>query len=209
MPTTDSLPLLTLVQGGDVRAMNDLLARHLPGLRAYVRLQCGPSLRAKESASDIVQSACRDVLEHLDEFRWNGEAGFKAWLYVSALRKIADRANHWSAQKRDAGRNVPLEQPVGGMSGDSPLADIYSDVATPSQVAQGREQLERLESAFDALNEGQREIIVLARVVGLSHEEIASKLGCSAATARQRLLRALGALSARLESPDGAQGSRN
>ncbi len=54
------------VPDGDPESIEALLAEHLPGLRAYVRLRMGPDLRAKESASDLVQSACCEILEHSD-----------------------------------------------------------------------------------------------------------------------------------------------
>jgi len=50
---------------GDGIAIDELLHRYLPGLRAFVRLRASPAVRAKESASDIAQSVCREVLEDL------------------------------------------------------------------------------------------------------------------------------------------------
>jgi len=212
MNTTESLPLVQRLRDGDASALDELLAQHLPGLRAYIRLRCGPALRARESASDIAQSACRDVLENLDRFQWNGEAGFRAWLYTTALRKIADRAEYWGAQRRDAKRDVSLELLAGGGSkggshgsGQAPLAAIYGSVASPSQNAAGREALDRLEAAFDTLDEDQREVIVLARIAGLSHAEIGERLQCTAANARLKLFRALSALSEALDG-GSAQG---
>jgi RNA polymerase sigma-70 factor, ECF subfamily len=205
MNTTESRPLVLRAQGGDASALDELLAQHLPGLRAYIRLRCGAALRARESASDIAQSACRDVLENLDRFQWNGEAGFKAWLYTTALRKIADRAEYWGAQKRDAKRDVPLELLAGAggaggsRAGEARLVDIYRSVASPSQNAAGREALERLEAAFDKLDDEQREIIVLARLAGLSHAEIGERLKCTPGNARIKLFRALAALSEQLD----------
>jgi RNA polymerase sigma-70 factor (ECF subfamily) len=187
MGTDDSRPFVLRAQAGDAAALDDLLARHLPGLRAYVRLQCGAKLRARESASDIVQSACRDVLQNLAEVPWNGEARFKAWLYAAALRKVLDRVEYWGAQKRDARHEVPLD-------------DVYATVCSPSQEAIGREALERLETAFDRLKDQEREIILLARVIGLSHAEIAERLSCTENHARQKLFRALSALSESMEA---------
>jgi len=71
-------------------------------------------------------------------------------------------------------------------------------VASPSEEAAGREALARLEAAFDRLDENEREIIVLARVVGLSHAELAQRLQCNEVAARKRLFRALAALSVAL-----------
>jgi len=187
---------------GDARAVEALLAQNLPALRAWVRLRCGPVLRSRESASDIVQSACREVLQHIDRFRWNGEAGFRAWLYATTARKIADRADHWQAQRRDAGREVPLHGP--GPDGDTQVLDVYRSFCSPSAVATGRETMERIERAFEKLADDERELIVMSRIAGLSGAEIAEKLQCSEAAARQRLFRALANLSEALENEGGA-----
>jgi RNA polymerase sigma-70 factor (subfamily 1) len=200
--TADSQTLFVRASQGDALAVDRLLEQHLPGLRAYVRLRCGPALRARESASDIVQSACRDVLENIERFQWNGESGFKAWLYRTALRKIADRAEYWGAQKRDVQREVRLA--AGSSPGDARLSDVYRSVGSPSGLAMGREAMERLEAAFDRLTEEEREVVVLARVVGLSHAEIGEQLGCSEGAARVRLFRALATLADVFAGEDGA-----
>jgi RNA polymerase sigma-70 factor, ECF subfamily len=187
---------------GDARAVEALLAQNLPALRAWVRLRCGPVLRDRESASDIVQSACREVLQHIDRFRWNGEAGFRAWLYATTARKIADRADHWKAARRDAAREVPLHGK--GPDGDTQVLDVYRSVCTPSEHASGRETMERIERAFETLADDERELIVMSRIAGLSGADIAGKLGCSEAAARQRLFRALANLSEALEQQTGA-----
>ncbi len=206
----DTLPLVERIRAGDQQALEQLLHRELPGLRAYVRLRVGPALRARESASDLVQSTVREVLGKLEVFQHGGEAGFRDWLYAAALRKIAHRAEHWGAQKRDLRREMPWQAAPPGESpsaaDDRGLAEVYATLASPSQHAIARETLAAMEAAFDHLKEDRREIIVLARLVGLGHAEIAQRLGCSEATARQRLLRALAELSEWLE-PDGGKSS--
>lgn len=188
----DAEALVLAARGGDNDAVSALIERNLPGLRAYVRLRCGPAMRAKESTSDIVQSACRDVLENLDRFRYRGEAGFRAWLFATALRKIADRAEYWNAAKRAAQREVPLALHPQNSADFSPL---YATLCSPSQEAMGRETAERIEAAFDRLADEEREIVVLARVVGLTHTELAEHLGITVAASRTRLFRALASLS--------------
>ena len=186
MTDPDSTDLVTRAQAGDREAQELLIERHLPSLRAYVRLRLGPALRARESASDIVQSACREVLGNLDHFHHDGEAGFRAWLFASALRKIGDRAEYWGAQKRDAARETQA---------DVALVDVYRSFCSPSKAAQAHETLERIERAFECLPEPDREIIVMARIVGLGHAEIGERLGLSEAGSRSRLFRALAGLS--------------
>ena len=185
-------PSARLVQAaarGDAEAVRALVEDHLPRLRAFVRLRCGAALRARESASDLVQSACRDVLANLDGFRWEGEAAFRSWLYTAAARKVADRAEYWQAQRRDAARDAPDERA---------LLEVYRRSATPSQVAMGRESLERIESAFDELPDDYREAVVLSRVLGLPRAEVARRMGRTEVSVRHLLFRGLAQLGRRL-----------
>jgi len=194
--------LVEAAAAGDAAAVETLLQQHLPGLRAYVRLRAGPMLRARESASDLVQSVCRDVLENIERFRYPGESAFKAWLYATAMRKIADRAEYWTAGKRDVAREaLALDAPLGGSDGDQDgrLAAVYGSIYSPSRVAMGREVMARLESAFEKLPEDYREVIVLARIVGLSRTEIAERMGRTEASVRNLLSRALAELATHLD----------
>lgn len=191
---TPAIDLVARAQAGDAAAADELLRRNLPALRAYVRLRLGPALRARESASDIVQSACRDVLQNLDQFHYDGEAGFRAWLFSAALRKIGDRAEYWGAQKRDIARETPA---------DLAVVDVYRSFCSPSKAAMARETMERIERAFERLDDAEREIIVMARIVGLTHTEIAERLGLTAVGSRTRLFRALASLSEALRVESG------
>lgn len=182
----DSSTLADLAAAGDPAALAELIERHLPGLRAFVRLRAGPVVRAREGESDIVQSACREVLQHADRFQHRGEAGFKRWLYTTALRKILNKDEFHRAERRDVGReHKPVEDDEGR------LLDTYASFTTPSRVAAAREELERIERVFDELPEEYREVIVLARIVGLSRAEIGEQMGRSEGAVRNLLHRAL------------------
>jgi RNA polymerase sigma-70 factor (ECF subfamily) len=179
---------------GDRSAIDELLGRYLPDLRAFVRLRAGALVRARESSSDIVQSVCREVLEHMDRFRFPSESAFKRWLFMTALRKISNRRDYWTAQKRDALRERPIAG-SGGSQNDDHLAVCYSSFATPSGQAMVREEMERVEVAFEQLSEEHREVITLAHVVGLSRAEIAEQMERSEGAVRVLLHRALARLS--------------
>lgn len=178
---------------GDETAIEELLEQHLPGLRGYVRLRTGHELREVESASDIVQSVCREILTYRDRFRFPGEDGFRRWLYTTALRKISKRARHVRARKRDAG-HVGFDSAQEAAAAER-LLDGYRGVCTPSRVVQAREEVARIEAAFDALPEEYREVIAMARILGLPHAEIAAHLGRSEGATRMLLYRALEKLS--------------
>ena len=194
---TDDLPLLLeRASHGDSSAVETLLAQHLPALRAFVRLKAGAMLLQKESCSDLAQSVCRDILVNADRFRFGGEPEFRKWLFTTAMRKIADRCEHWNAQKRAGAREVPLDASEGDEESD-PLAG-YRAIYTPSAQAIAREELERVERAFESLAHEKQEVVLMARLMGLSHAQIAQELGKSEGAVRVILHRALAELAENL-----------
>ena len=176
---------------GEPAAIEDVLRAYLPRLQRFVHLRLGAQLRAREDTVDIVQSTVRELLEQ-SRFEWRGEIEFRAWLFQAALHKILEKHRHHAAQKRAPGREVPLD------AQGSLAHDALRDVVSPSRIAMAKEDLQRLEAAFDRLTEPQREVLTLARVVGLPHAVIAERLGKSEVAVRQLLVRAMAALGAAL-----------
>jgi DNA-directed RNA polymerase specialized sigma24 family protein len=92
-------------QAGDRAALEELLRRYLPGVRAFVRLRMGQRLRERESGSDLVQSVCTDLLTAHGLVLEN-EHGFRNWLYVAAMNKLRNHDRWFNAQKRDVARET-------------------------------------------------------------------------------------------------------
>ena len=180
-----------LPEGAVPEPMDD----HLASLHAFVRLKMGRLLAAKEGSMDLVQSACREVLADLPRSPGLSKAHVRHWLFMAAERKIVDRARYLQAAKRDARLEAT---PAPGDAEAASLADLYATMATPSQHAAGRELLERMEVAFAQLPEDDREVILLSRLAGLSHAEIAERRGATEGAVRTQLYRALGKLGATL-----------
>lgn len=179
--------------------MRALMQHHLPALRAFVRVRMSPLLRAHESGSDLVQSACLELLQRLDAFEFRGEAPFRAWLYQGVLNTLRDKERALKAQKRDARREVAM--PDTSSQGD--LAACYSSALSPSRQLIGEERIRILEAAFDDLSEDQREVIALSRLARLSHAQIAEQMGRSVDSVRNLLFRALPALAEALRRRGG------
>lgn len=179
----DSLELAQRASRGDRPSMQALLERYLPRLRAFVRLRVDRSLRERESSSDLVQSVCRQVLEHIDTFEYRSEEAFRAWLFKTALNKIRERARFHRAERRAPGREQGAEEDA--------LVPMYARITTPSEAAAARELAERMEAAFDRLPEDYREVITLSRIVGLPRPEVARAMGRSEGAVSMLLSRAL------------------
>ncbi|MBL8862613.1 MAG: RNA polymerase sigma factor [Planctomycetes bacterium] len=195
----DTPDLVAQASRGDRAALDALFARHLPGVLAFVRASAGAALLARDDSLDLVQSACRELLRDAPPEGWRDEAGFRRWLYLAAERKVLDRARYHGREKRaDAARRLTLsEAEVGALSRG------WADLATPSRRAIGREEIERLEAALARASEADRRVILLARVAGLSHAEVAAELATTEANARSALRRALARLALELGREPG------
>lgn len=155
---------------GDAIAMRQLLEASLPQLRAFVRLNMGPLLRVREEPEDIEQSVCREVLADLSSFTDRGVTAFRQWLYLSALRKLRDRAKFYGRERRTPDReHRPIE--------DGDDLSGYASLLTPSHVAVQRERVARLHEAFEHLTEEQRSVITMSKMLGMDHAEIAAQTG--------------------------------
>lgn len=192
---TPELEALTRAAGaGDGAAVAELLERYQGELHAFVRLRYGRLLQGRESSMDVVQSVCREVLEHADRFKHPGQAAFKRWLFVTALRKIKNRHGYYLAEKRDVLREALAPDDEAAEA----LMQQYRTFSTPSRVAIAREEVVRVEEAFEGLSDEQREVVTLAHMGGLSRQEIGEQMGKSEGAVRVLLHRALAKLSAHL-----------
>lgn len=160
---------------------------------------------AKESASDLVQSVCRELLADLGDFHYQGEAAFRGWLQQAALRKILDRQRFYRAERRDADRERSVD--ARGSFSRAELAALSTSLGSPSGAAERQEELERLERALGKVSESDRGLIRLIYVEALSHAEAAARLQTTEVNSRKQLSRALARLSRHLSPADGS-GSR-
>ena len=201
----DSRKLVEDASRGDAVAVEALVEHYLPDLERFVGRRAGAAVLARESSSDLVQSICREVFQHLADERleYRGEREFKQWLYQAALLKLAERARHWRADKRDTARELAL-----GSAADSALraASEPTGSASPSAAAIRREDAQRLRAAIAGLPEGYREVVELAYLEGLSHQEISARLSISETNSRVLLSRAVARLTLLRAAPDAPPG---
>ncbi len=181
--------LVSKASHGDPVALDQLLIENLPRLEAYMRLKTGEVIKSKESCTDLVQSVCREVLEELPSFEYRGESAFRHWLLKRAFHKIVDRARFYRIGARGADA---------GLSGVEASA-AFASWLTPSREAASREELRLLELAFADLPADYRDAVILHKLVGLQHKEIAAELGKSEGAVRNLLYRGLARLALALE----------
>ena len=162
---------------------NDLFPLDGPALERFrrylyvlARTHIDSWLRGRIEPSDLVQQTLLKAYTNREQFRGKGDAELVGWLKQILTNNLADEIRFHGREKRDAGRQVPLEASISDSFSrlDSLLAASQS---TPSEQAANHEQLLRLPDALDQLPVSQREAIVLHHLQGLSLAETAKQLG--------------------------------
>jgi RNA polymerase sigma-70 factor (ECF subfamily) len=202
----DERTLVSKAARGERAALESLLESHLPRLRAYVRLHAGPAILRRESSEDIVQSVCREALQSMDRMEYLGEAQFRGWLYTATVRKISKRYAFWRASRRGDGAGGLAPNPQIHDDG-AELEAACRSISTPSGKLVSAEEIERIEAALAKLPDERREIVLLSRMLGLSHREIAERMGRTENACRILLTRALAELAKNLSADSSSQES--
>lgn len=176
-------------RGGDDAAFEALVSRH----ERTVWRVCRRMLGDPDEATDATQEAFLRVFRALGRFR--GEATFRTWVIGIAMNVCR---NHLGSAAARLGRNaVPLDDsPAGGGTRPLPLPDPAPD---PEALAQSAEVREALERALGRMAPEHREVIVLAEIHDMPHDEIAAATGVRPGTVKSRLSRARAALRKELE----------
>jgi RNA polymerase sigma-70 factor (ECF subfamily) len=138
---------------------------------------------------DIAQEVFLKLFSCIGSFR--GDSGFESWLYRLVVNSCLD-------QKRRTRRLMPM---VDGL-----LDLLQAPGRSAMDEVLRREMSERVRAAVGGLPPEQRMVIVLRYTQGLSYDEIAEALGCSAGTVASRLNRAHKTLERRLARFAGTKG---
>lgn len=174
---------------GDVRAFDALFARYAPRLFGFfARLSKDGAL-----ADDLVQTTFLKL--HGARASYDRSRPVRPWIYAIAARARVDVIRQRMRQEGRWGGDL---EGVEAGEGEG-----------PERVAQAREGIGRLQTAMEKLPEGQRTVLLLHRVDGLSFAEIAEVLSASEGSpltevaVRVRAFRAVAALRVELdESPE-------
>jgi len=105
-----------------------------------------------------------------------------------------DNIDRIHAAKRDVRRQVSLEKMAERTDRLQAGAGLPVVTTTPSFVLSLREEFDRLERAMDRLKPQYREVLVLAKIEGLSCKEIADRQNKRPAAVAMSLSRAIVAL---------------
>jgi RNA polymerase sigma factor (sigma-70 family) len=189
--------LFEVVKAG-YQALGELLEQHRAYLRTIIRNEMTPQLLARADASDIVQEANLDVLEHVIRetrglFVVKQEEDLAAWLRRVCLNALLNKRRDEGRDRRDAGKDRPLAEGV-----DRPAA-----TPAASSLFRERERNELLERAINRLDEPDRLLLRLRYWHDWSCPQLAALVdGELTEAGRVRMQRRLAELEFRLGEDD-------
>jgi RNA polymerase sigma-70 factor, ECF subfamily len=201
----DDRTLCAALRRGDEHAFAALVERYHVPLRRLALTY----VRSAAVADEVVQETWLGVLKGIDRFE--GRSSLKTWIYQILTNTAKTRAQR-------EGRTVPLSS-IQSFGDDEPAVDPSRFLdeqherypghwaapptrwdRLPEESLLGRETLEVLRTAIDALPEMQRRVIVLRDMEGWSAEEACDLLDLSEANQRVLLHRARSKARAALEA---------
>src|SRR5262249_19130824 len=165
------------------------------------RLQVSRRLGAKLDASDVAQQALLEAHRALPQFRGGTDAELTAWLRGILANVLAHEVRRYAGtQGRDVARELSLDAELAESS--RRLQNVLADAGpSPSEQAARHEQEVRLAEVLSRLPDDYREVIVLRNFEGLSHEEVAARMGRGVGAVRMLWVRALSRLRQEMTRP--------
>ncbi len=186
--------LVALAKDGDRSALDRLYAVYGERVRWMMRLRMGKELRSKLESTDLAQEVFMRTLKGLGTFTYENEGDFTRWLARITDNAVRDYLDKLHARKRDIRRERPLDDRGSGDGTGFHENPPGCSTTTPSVIMSKQEELARLERAMDTLKAEHREVIVLAKIEGMSYSRIAGRLGKSVDAVKMLVARATVAL---------------
>lgn len=171
--------LIRAIAQGDEFAMDELYARHGPGLLAYLSSRLGN----RQWAEEVLQEVMLAVWQSASGFR--GESRVYTWMIIIARNRAIN-----AFQRDKSLHDKPLEDETGSIPAQS------------DAVLEHNAQLDELRAALTKLSDEHQETLELVFFHGLSNLETAAVLNISSGTVKSRLFRAKAQLREWLEEKE-------
>lgn len=167
----DDESLMEEVRRGSPEAFRILYDRHHRSVFNFLLRFLGDH----RAAEDLLQETFLRMFTHRETYR--PIAAFRTWLFTIARNLLVDESRRAHARPENLADEI--------------LQDVPDPSPGPLGEVEGRALEERIQMAVMRLAPFQREVVLLSRFAGLSHEEIARVTGASPPAVRVALHRGL------------------
>jgi RNA polymerase sigma-70 factor (ECF subfamily) len=183
--SADDAALVRAGQGGDMKAFEELVARH----RDKMFARAFSMMRNEEEAIDLSQEAWVKGWQRLNQF--HGESSFSTWMTRIVINLCLDEMRR---QKRRQTESIQdLDEESGGVERQMPPMTV-----NPTERLERGELRQRIDQAMGLLSREHRTVLVLHEFEEMEYKKIAEAMGCSIGTVMSRLFYARRKLAALL-----------
>jgi RNA polymerase sigma-70 factor (ECF subfamily) len=208
-PPSETISLLERLRAGDRRALADLFQRHRDRLLRMVELRMDPRLHGRIDPSDVLHDAFLDLSKRVESYLSDPRLPVFLWLRLVVSDRLAlVHRQHLGTAMRDAGQAVSLyRDPLPPASSTALALMLLGRLPSPSNAAIRAEQILQVQEAVNALDQLDREVVVLRHFEQLTRAETAVVLGIAEEAGAKRYIRALKKLKTILAAmPGGLEG---
>jgi RNA polymerase sigma-70 factor (ECF subfamily) len=173
-PSMEDVALWKASQRGDMRAFEELVARH----RDKIYARAFSMIRNEEDAIDLSQEAWVKAWQRLKQFQ--GDSSFLTWMTRIVINLCLDRLRKMKRERAESIEN--LEEESGGVERQMPTVTV-----NPTERLERSELRQRIDKALGQLSYEHRTVLILHEFEDLEYKEIAKRMQCSIGTVMSRL----------------------
>ena len=170
---TSTFGLIERFREGEEEAFRLLFEKYRRRLALLIHYKLSAELRERVEVDDILQEVFLAASTQIGQFTYRAPGSFMSWLSRIAGHVIIDTARFENRQKRRAAEMLRFRSP------SNPGGAEAADSQTPSRIFAQDEAVRRLLEKLNALPEDYRRVILMAKVEGLTTQEMAEQLGKS------------------------------
>lgn len=172
--TSSDIDLVRLAQKGDMRAFEELVARH----RDKVYARAFSMMRNEDEALDLSQDAWVKGWQRLRQFQ--GDSSFATWMTRIVINLCLDQLR--KLKRKRAESLEAMEEDAGGI-------ERHMEVVMPNPTAglELTEMRQRIDKALGQLTHEHRTVLILHEFEQMEYKDIAKQMDCSIGTVMSRL----------------------
>jgi RNA polymerase sigma-70 factor (ECF subfamily) len=190
---------LASARAGSADALGELLEAFRRYLLLIANHEIAPTLRTKHAPSDAVQETLIAAQHDFAQFHGDSPDELAGWLRRILVNRLIDIGRYFRADKRDVGRERPLEDDD---SRHNLPEMLPGSEPPPDRLLIADEENARVRAALERLPDHYAQVILLYARDRLPFEEVARRLGRSYDGARMLYNRARQKLRELLEATD-------
>lgn len=185
----ETAKLVARAKSGDAPALNELFTRYHHMMVEIARRRIGPRLRLKEEPDDLAQTTFREAARDFPNYEYRGEPSLVRWFMQILQNKIRDKAEFYSAGKRDLSRERAIDTGLDASGEKSRTSEPESPDPSVTMKVSRAESLSVLRTAIEELSPEHRQAITLVFFEGKQLREAGEIMGGRTEDAVRMMLR--------------------